>query len=146
MPEHLPERVNDETARILLLQMIRDLLDLNMDERLNENPDALELQTTQFEQFGKDLGRTPAEASRMYTRLVREGFISTFRNEEPLVGRDGVVQYAWVLDLTDEGDKLLGVLANPRAELLEGLNAILEAIQALDSDVTPFSVPDPMRV
>jgi hypothetical protein len=111
MSEHMPERVDNETARIFLLQRIRDLLDLDIDERPNENPDALELQRAQFKNFGKDLGRTPAEVSRMYTRLVREGFISTYRNEEPLVGRDGVVQYAWVLDLTDKGDKLSGGLA-----------------------------------
>ena len=128
----MPERADYETARVLLLSMIRDWLD--REEKPHPNPDALEIRGDDFRHFGEEqLGWNAVETSRLFKRLVREGFVRTFRDEIDFLEIDGVISYAWVEDLTDEGDKLLGVLSNPTEQLVESLNEVLETIQGLDS-------------
>jgi hypothetical protein len=113
----MTERVDHDVARILLLRMVQDLLDLEDEERPNPNPDTLEITKEDLERFGNDrLGWSLAETSRLFKRLVREGFMEPYRNDMgkdvSLLELNGIIQYAWIEDLTEKGRRAKGTPVN----------------------------------
>ena len=126
----MSERMDEQEARATLLEMLQE----RVAESQREGEETLELKTGDFEQFGKVLGWNVSEASALYKRLVRGGFVRQYRGETSFLEFDGVLRVVWVDDLTDEGLKAIGVL-DPTEALVEALRAAIQDIE--DSEDIP---------
>ena len=126
----MSERMDEQEARVALLKMLQE----RVAESQREGEETLALETGDFEQFGKVLERNVWETSALYKRLVRGGFVRQYRGEPSFQEFDGVIEVAWVDDLTDEGLKAIGAL-DPTEALVEALRAAIQDIE--DSEDIP---------
>ncbi len=90
-----------------------------------------ELRTPDFERYGEAMGWTTPAVSALYKRLVRGGFVRQVNDEKEFVELGGVLSYAWVEDLTDDGLRAIDVLPDPHERLAEALQAFADAVQEL---------------
>lgn len=132
----MSEFMNEQTARIWFLERIR--------QRLVQSRAAgkgcLELRRKDFEAFSEDMeGWTPSEVSALYKRLVQENFIRRIQKDmgERFLELRGVMQYAWIEDLTDRGYLTIGVLQDPHEQLVRSLDALVEAVEMLSERAAP---------
>jgi len=122
----MTERMTEEQARVWLLQEIRQ----GVVVANNSGEDVLTLETEDLERLGDEMGGwTVAEVSGLYKRLVRGGFLRQVRGETDFLELNGVLQHAWVEDLTDDGYRAIGVLSgDPTRQLVESMDALVHAI------------------
>jgi hypothetical protein len=117
--------MNEEDARRTLLEILQQWLEEHRrdEERDPAEGETLVLSQDHFEQFGMALGWSARETSALYKRLVLEDYIRQFRDERTFLESRGVVQMAWVEDLTDKGMKVIGLLRDPTEALIQALTA-----------------------
>lgn len=123
----MPERMDEPQARVWLLRALNQ----RVAESRDAGEDVLELRTPDFEGFGQAMGWTTPAVSALYKRLVRGGFVRQVNDEKKFVEIGGMLSYAWVEDLTDDGLRAIEVLPDPHERLAEALQAFAEAVQEL---------------
>lgn len=123
----MSERMEEPQARVWLLR----ILNQGVAESRDAGEEVLELRTSDFERYGEVTGWTTPAVSALYKRLVRGGFVRQVNDEKKFLELGGVLQYAWVEDLTDDGLRAIEVLPDPHERLAAALQAFAEAVQEL---------------
>ncbi len=123
----MTEHMDEPQARVWLL----GVLNKGVADSRDAGEEVLELTTSDFERYGEAIGWTTPATSALYKRLVRGGYVRQVNGETGFLEIGGVLQYAWVEDLTDDGLRAIEVLPDPHERLAEALQAFAEAVQDL---------------
>jgi heme oxygenase len=91
---------------------------------------SVELRSPDFVDLVSEANQNRVQAAKLFARLVREKFVVL---EGTPVETGGLVEIAWVSDLTDKGLAAIGELPDVQERFIAGLQAAMRQVEADDS-------------